>query len=82
MIGEHQKTVREAGRDPEQFAVLGRQVRPAPAAEGERMAADVHHHVVHRARDHAHEFALRLADLVVQAEQVSKLQLGTRCGIR
>jgi hypothetical protein len=61
--------VREAGRDPHLALVLGRQFAAIPLAEGRRALADIDRHVEHRAGGGAHQLALRLLDLVMQAAQ-------------
>jgi hypothetical protein len=68
-LAEHQETVRKARRHPELAVVVGAQLHAHPLAERGRAFADVHRHVEHGPLHHAHQLALRLLDLVVQAAQ-------------
>ncbi len=61
--------MREALRYPHLALVLGRQLAAIPLAEGRRTLAQIDGHVKHRALGHAHQLALRLLDLVMQAAQ-------------
>lgn len=59
----------KAGRHPELFVVVFAQLHTDPLAKGGRAFADVHRHIKHGATHHAHQFALGLLQLVVQAAQ-------------
>ena len=59
----------EALGNPHLPPVRGREALPHPAAERGRAAPKIHRHVEHLPRHHAHELALRLARLEVQAAQ-------------
>jgi hypothetical protein len=63
------KAVGKALRNPHLFLVVFGQLYPGPLAKGGGAFADVHRHVKHRAAHHAHQFALGLLQLVVQAAQ-------------
>jgi hypothetical protein len=68
-FGDDEEAVGEARRQPEHAIVGFRQLDAGHLAEGRRAAADVHGDVEHRAARHAHQLALRLAQLVMQPAQ-------------
>ena len=59
----------ETGRDPHLQVVLGRQYRGYPLAKGGRTAAQVDGDIVDFAGHDAHQLALHVSHLVVQAAQ-------------
>ena len=68
-IAQHQKTVCEALRDVEHLLVLLGKGHAHPLAEGGAVGAAVHGHIEHLALGHAHQLALRVLLLEVQAAQ-------------
>ena len=68
-IARHEKSVREAGRHPQHMPVLGREFRADPLAKRRCASPQIDSHIEHGAADDAHEFSLRLLDLIVQAAQ-------------
>jgi hypothetical protein len=68
-FGQDHKAVCEAWRHPELFVIVFGQLNPGPLAKGGGAFADVHRHIKHGAAHHAHQLALGLLQLVVQATQ-------------
>ena len=68
-LGKNTEAVREAFRYPQHEFVLGRQFQRDMLAESRRTLADIHRDIEHRALHHAHQFALRMLDLIVQSAQ-------------
>ena len=68
-VRQDHKAVGKALRNPHLFVVVFGQLYPGPLAKGGGAFADVHRHVKHRAAHHAHQLALGLLQLVVQAAQ-------------
>jgi len=60
-------------RDPELAVVCGTEPGSHPAAECRRTAADVHGDVEHFTLGYAHQFPLRVVDLVVQPTEHAAL---------
>ena len=61
--------MREPGRNPQHVVVLLAQLRPEPTPERRRRPAQIHSDIVDGAATDAHELALRLPHLIVQAAQ-------------
>jgi hypothetical protein len=68
-FAQHHKTMRKAGGHPDLLVVVFAQFHTRPLAKGGGALTDVHRHVKHHAAHHAHQFALGLLHLVVQATQ-------------
>ena len=69
LLAEHVEAVGKAFGHPELVFVFGGEDGAGPLAEGGGAAAQVDGHVEHFAGNHAHEFALGVFGLVVQAAQ-------------
>jgi hypothetical protein len=54
----------ESARDLEHFLVFARKADALPLPEGRRTPSQIHSHVQDFAIDHAHQFPLRMFDLV------------------
>jgi hypothetical protein len=54
---------------PELLVVVFAQLYSGPLPKGWRAFSDIHSHIKYRAAHHAHQFALRLVQLVVQSAQ-------------
>ena len=67
LLAEHVEAVGEAFGHPELVFVFGGEDGTGPLAEGGGAAAQIDSHVEHFAGNHAHEFALGVFGLVVQA---------------
>ena len=68
-LAQHHKAVGKARWHPELAVVVFGQLAADPLAKSGRAFADVHGHVKHGAAHHAHQLALGLLQLVVQAAQ-------------
>ena len=68
-IAGHQKAMRKACRYPELLAVVFAQLHAHPLPEGGGALADIHRHIKYRPAHHAHQLALGLLDLIMQAAQ-------------
>src|SRR5438093_1277811 len=66
----------KAWRDIQLPMVIARQELAHPAAKGGRAASDIHYGIEYLALEHAHQFALGVFELVVQATQYSPGRVG------
>src|SRR5271155_5531701 len=72
-LRKHDEAVPEALRNPEELQVLAAQVEPCPLPKLRRTGAKVDGNIPDVAVEHAHQLALRLNDLIVQASQHTTL---------
>ena len=75
-LRQHQKAVGETGRDVELAMVDVVQLQGERAAEVRRAAPDVHGHIQHPATGDAHQLALGVFALVMQAAQHAASRAG------
>ena len=68
-LAGHHKAMGKALGHPQLALVLFRQLHPHPPAKGGRRLAQIHRHIKNTAARHAHQLALGLLDLIVQATQ-------------
>ena len=69
MFAQYHEAMGEAFRHPELAVILGRQVYTHPLAEIRRASADIDGYVQHFTGGDAHQFALGVFELVMQAAQ-------------
>src|SRR5437868_5180722 len=68
-LRQDDESMRKTGRHPQLLVVVVRQHHTDPLAEGRRALANIDDDVEYFALDNAHEFALRMLDLIMQPAQ-------------